>query len=270
MRIFLLLLSFCFAATTGAQINITLYSENNRNGATIYADNNEHYPVSLQLNFTLENMRWRNYGQKVFVVPARAVHFRVTELEQELSSRGFRFSYNYRSVKGNVEGKGPDSTLVYDLPFQTGKGYQVMQGYNGRFSHQGVYALDFQMDESSTITAAREGVIAEVVSHNEGGCPERACAGMANFITILHTDGSFTEYAHLKKNGALVKVGQKVKRGEPIGLSGNTGFSSAPHLHFVVFLPGFEGRKTLPGRFRTGNGSTSEQLEAGRVYLKDY
>lgn len=270
MRLLIFLLLLLLGSTSHAQINLRLYSENTRTGAIIYAENNESYPVSLQFTFTLENMVWRNYGQDVFVVPAGSVRYRVTELEQTVAGRAYRFSYRYKYVKGDVNGKGPDSTIVVDLPFAKGKGYQVMQGYNGRFSHQGIAAIDFRMDEASTITAAREGVVAEVVSHNDGGCPERVCAGMANLILIHHSDGSFAEYAHLKKDGALVKVGQQVKRGEAIGLSGNTGFSSAPHLHFAVFRPGFESRKTVPVSFRTGTGSTIALLDAGRLYLKDY
>ncbi|EKS00485.1 peptidase, M23 domain protein, partial [Leptospira mayottensis 200901122] len=51
---------------------------------------------------------------------------------------------------------------------------------------------------------------------------------------ILHKDGSIAEYAHLKHKGISVQIGQIVQTGERIGFSGNTGFSSAPHLHFHV------------------------------------
>ena len=58
--------------------------------------------------------------------------------------------------------------------------------------------------------------------------------GKANYVRVLHDDGSMALYAHLKRDGALAGVGQRVRRGDRIGISGNTGFSSAPHLHFVV------------------------------------
>jgi len=41
-------------------------------------------------------------------------------------------------------------------------------------------------------------------------------------------------YAHLRPEGVLVRVGQRVRQGQQIGLSGNTGFTSGPHLHFAV------------------------------------
>jgi murein DD-endopeptidase MepM/ murein hydrolase activator NlpD len=59
-------------------------------------------------------------------------------------------------------------------------------------------------------------------------------AGRANFIRILHADGSMAVYAHLAEHGALVRQGQPVETGQRIGLSGNTGYSTAPHLHFAV------------------------------------
>src|SRR5690625_5722784 len=56
----------------------------------------------------------------------------------------------------------------------------------------------------------------------------------ANFVRILHDDGSMALYAHLDYGGVSVRDGQRVKRGQRIGRSGNTGFSTGPHLHFVV------------------------------------
>lgn len=54
-------------------------------------------------------------------------------------------------------------------------------------------------------------------------------------MTLQHTNGEFSQFCHLKHKGALVKSGEKVKAGQTIALSGNTGFSTAPHLHFQVF-----------------------------------
>jgi murein DD-endopeptidase MepM/ murein hydrolase activator NlpD len=73
-----------------------------------------------------------------------------------------------------------------------------------------------------------------------------------NFVLIRHDDGTLAHYCHLKKNGVLVKVGQQVETGQPIARSGNTGFSSGPHLHFCIFKTrsGRE-RESIPVRFRT-------------------
>ncbi len=56
----------------------------------------------------------------------------------------------------------------------------------------------------------------------------------ANFVQIMHDDGTYAIYAHLQLDTVRVKPGQRVARGEYIANSGNTGFSSGPHLHFAV------------------------------------
>jgi murein DD-endopeptidase MepM/ murein hydrolase activator NlpD len=69
---------------------------------------------------------------------------------------------------------------------------------------------------------------------------------------IYHEDGTFAEYVHLKKDGAQVSVGDMVSAGDFIAYSGNTGWSSGPHLHFMVFQFTKEGtRKSFKTLFST-------------------
>jgi murein DD-endopeptidase MepM/ murein hydrolase activator NlpD len=69
---------------------------------------------------------------------------------------------------------------------------------------------------------------------SKAGVSRETYSGRANFVRILHDDGSMALYAHLKTGGVLVRVGQQVQAGQQIGLSGNTGFTTGPHLHFAV------------------------------------
>ena len=55
-----------------------------------------------------------------------------------------------------------------------------------------------------------------------------------NYVNIRHSDGTLGNYYHLKQGGSAVKIGDKVKKGQLIAYSGNTGYTTAPHLHFSV------------------------------------
>ena len=115
---------------------------------------------------------------------------------------------------------------------------RIDQGFGGSFSHDDVqnrHALDFAADIGTPVFAARAGRVMQVeAGFRASGIASRDNRGRANFIRILHDDGSMALYAHLAVDGVLVRVGQDVTAGQRIGLSGNTGFSTGPHLHFAV------------------------------------
>ena len=150
-----------------------------------------------------------------------------------------------------------DDDYVYALPYRTGKSYRVLQGYGSRFSHTGLeaFAVDFDMAEGTPVHAARAGVVARVEESHSTGCWEDGCGRHANFIVILHSDGTTGEYYHLQKDGALVEVGDSVVRGQKIGLSGNTGHTTMPHLHFAVYRATEWGNtQSIPVRFQSADG----------------
>ena len=89
----------------------------------------------------------------------------------------------------------------------------------------------------------------------------------ANFVVVLHSDGTTGEYFHLERGSARVHAGDRVERGQPLARSGNTGFSTAPHLHFGVYRTGHD-RTTdsLAVRFQTRRGALSNP-RSGAYYL---
>lgn len=138
--------------------------------------------------------------------------------------------------------------------------YFVSQGCDEAFSHNGnrANATDFSMPEGAHVAAARGGVVFEVEEHFDKGGEDEALVDAANVVQILHEDGSISMYAHLQKDGALVDEGDHVIAGDVIGLAGNTGFSTGPHLHFERYIAGEDGFiLSLPTRFRHWGGEVS-------------
>jgi murein DD-endopeptidase MepM/ murein hydrolase activator NlpD len=160
-----------------------------------------------------------------------------------------------------------DDAYVYAFPYASGKSYRVLQGYGSRFSHTGLeaYAVDFDMPEGTPVHAARGGIVARVEESHSVGCWEDGCGRYANYIVILHDDGTTGEYYHLQQDGALVDVGDVVARGQQIGLSGNTGHTTMPHLHFAVYRATEWGNtQSIPVRFRGVDGLVSRPRHGAR------
>ncbi len=126
------------------------------------------------------------------------------------------------------------SKYNYSVPYPKGvpvKAVSDPRAHKGKLKH----AIDFVMPEGAAVLAARDGTVVKIEHKFTEGRNDPTLANKANFITIHHGENEFSQYVHLKHEGVLVKKGQKVKKGWAIGLSGNTGYSAEPHLHFVVF-----------------------------------
>jgi len=151
---------------------------------------------------------------------------------------------------------------VYQLPWEAGRAYLVTQGYLGAYSHKDAYALDFDMPQGSAVHAARAGRVSFVKEDSDKGGAEEKYLPDANVIVIHHGDGSQATYAHLRKDGAEVQVGEFVFAGDLIGYSGATGFAQAPHLHFEVHKEG----KSSEVRFADNSGQPPLIPREGRRY----
>lgn len=97
------------------------------------------------------------------------------------------------------------------------------------------YSLDFGCNENTPLYAALEGEVVWIKDDSKVGGFDKKYFDEGNRIVIKHENEEYTAYEHLIYKGVIVKIGEKVKTGQLIGYSGNTGFSSGPHLHFEVF-----------------------------------
>jgi len=228
-----------------------------------WADNRLSGPIEVMLHFS----RSQNVSGSP-ALPARATvaaggSSLVAVLSAVDPSRGGDFELRMDSLPGDPSARPRDAE--YLLPLRQSK-FRIDQGYGGGFSHkdqQNRYAVDFSAEIGTPVLAAREGVVMQVESDfDRAGLNLEKYGGRANFVRILHDDGAMSLYAHLKTEGALVRVGQRVRAGQQIGLSGNTGFTTGPHLHFAVQVNRGMRLESLPfkmtgpaGPLRIGGGS---------------
>lgn len=219
-------------AEPGAVARLRLEREE---GASLaFADNAIGGPVEVRLNFT-KSVNARGEPE----LPARAI---VPAMGSALVARLMpatpgpaEFGLSMEAVPGDPRARPQDVEYLLPLPRQLTR---IDQGFGGAFSHtdvQNKYAIDFGVAQGTPVTAARAGVVMQVESDfDKAGLDLERYGGRANYVRILHDDGTMGLYAHLKPEGVLVRVGQRVRAGQRIGLSGNTGFTSGPHLHFAV------------------------------------
>jgi murein DD-endopeptidase MepM/ murein hydrolase activator NlpD len=130
-------------------------------------------------------------------------------------------------------------------------------------SHKNELSLDFKMKPGTTVCAAREGVVTSTREDSDRGGMKDEYMNDGNHVVIQHSDGSYAAYWHLQKDGALVNEGDTVSKGQAIGLSGNTGYSAFPHLHFEVYKTSLS-YSTIPTRFNTKKGI--RYLRPGKFY----
>lgn len=177
--------------------------------------------------------------------------FGVKPIEKEISFNG-----NYNWVIGTINARH-DNTYLYRLPFETKTTLKITQGFNEDFTHFGgsKYAIDFDMKAGDKVYAMRDAQVVQTKNDSNLHGLSKDFEKHANFITVRHNDNTYCTYAHLQQNGVFVKVGDNIKRGDLIGLSGNTGYTNGPHLHVIVFqAKDGKSREPLPIKFKTAEG----------------
>ncbi|MDR0716327.1 MAG: M23 family metallopeptidase [Azoarcus sp.] len=161
----------------------------------------------------------------------------IARIAAKNSKKPYHASFSYTYSVGDAFAV-PDLDFRYVLPFGKGTRARVTQEPNGIITTHGDamnrYAVDFGVARGTLVRAARGGVVIEVKDGFTAGRRDPALAGQTNLVAILHADGTFAQYAHLAPRGVLVRPGERVETGQALAYSGNTGFSSGPHLHFDV------------------------------------
>lgn len=215
------------AAAAGGEREVSMRIEGEGGGYLVWADNALAGPVEVRLRSDRGDVAGEPALPARATVPAGASVL-VARVRPGAGALGLRLD----TVPGSVNARPRDYEYLFPLRMREPR---VEQAWGGRYSHadaENRHAVDFAVDPGAVVLAAREGVVMQV-DMEDGVAPAGTREGRANLVRILHDDGSMAVYAHLAAQ-ALVEPGQRVRRGQPIGLSGNSGFSTGPHLHFAV------------------------------------
>lgn len=176
--------------------------------------------------------------------------FSFTSIKEKQPS--IKFVINYGDFNRKIK--------MYNLVLPFKKEYTVMQGFDGDFSHSTIdsrYAIDFNLKKNDTVYSADDGFVVGIIDHNTKFGEDKSYTPFSNFITTYNPDsGLFCEYVHLKKNGSLVKIGDRVNRGQVIAQTGMSGYMDGEHLHFNCKIPTNKGLVSTPIQFENYEAST--------------
>lgn len=218
---------------------------------SVYVRNDLYAPVEIELSFTgVKNASGASDRPIRRVIQLRS-SVRMAQLTPSNAAKPLAYTPKFNYILG-----APTGATVgyrYPLPWRGGP-FRISQGANGPYSHFGPknrYAIDIAMPEGTPIIAARGGVVVKTENSQDG----RGSDASGNFVRVLHDDGTMGVYLHLKRGSVCVREGQKVKVGSALALSGNTGNSTGPHLHFVVQRNTGLGLVSIPYQFNQSVGA---------------
>ena len=223
----------------------------------IVAHNRRELPVSVTIRITAEeNLASDREFPFYYVVPPNS-DICIARLFPLAKGKNYAFRTSSSWMAGDYAARHNPQQERYRVPWVAGESYIVSQAPNGpmttHFEPYNRNAIDFVMPEGTPVNAARSGKIVGTEASYKAGGYDRTLLDKANYVDVLHDDGTVASYVHLKENSLVVTIGQKVSAGEKLALSGSTGYSSGPHLHFSVWTlekseKGFE-RVSLPVEF---------------------
>ncbi|MFP0197039.1 peptidoglycan DD-metalloendopeptidase family protein [Pseudomonas sp. PHC1] len=217
----------------------------------VFVRNDLYAPVEVALAFTgMSNVRGAPAQTIRRVLPARS-NTRLALLTAVSGGKPLVYTPMFQYSLGDPAGAAQG--YRYPFPWRGGP-FRLSQGANGDYSHFGPknkYAMDIAMPVGTPIIAARAGVVVKTENSQNG----RGTDPSGNFVRILHDDGTMGVYLHLKQGSVSVREGQRVAVGSPLALSGNTGNSSGPHLHFVVQRNTGMGLVSIPYQFNQPLGA---------------
>jgi murein DD-endopeptidase MepM/ murein hydrolase activator NlpD len=248
------------------QVGVWLRETTNDSGEPVLVAVND-FETWVQIAYRVESSRNLNPSAPSTgnsLVPPLEETF-LMELAPIEASSPVEVSFSYQYLYGHP-GAHHRPEEPYRLPYASDDAHTVSQAYPDVMTHAtdaNRYAIDFEMPVGTKVFAARGGLVIETQEDFTGaGLDPEFDVDRANYVRILHDDGTLALYGHLSWHSLAVQSGDRVRRGQYIAASGNTGFSSGPHLHFVVQLNRAGAMESVPVRFAGAQG-TAVSLQTG-------
>ncbi len=272
MRIFTALLLFSISICQAQQVSLKRDSvSSTKEYVSLYVKNNMLSSIFFKVIPKDSIPKTIVFSENTVIKPSERVNNFIKIPRNILKTDTSKINiYDYFSFKF---GYGDPSTVKHNdsyrylLPYK--KRRKLIQGNFGSFSHDHIasnHAFDFGTKIGDTIYAAREGKVVMIKENSKKYGRTRKFINDGNYDIIQHNDGTTASYFHLNFNGALVEKGAIVKRGQAIGISGMTGFTTIPHLHFVVHMPTKKyGNVSIPIEFE---GYIGKKLKKGYSYSR--
>lgn len=222
---------------TEASVKVSVINRGSEDRPILYAVNQLAGPAQIWLKMLRqENVHFYPSNATEWIILGPKEQF-LTNLSPLDNTRSWAYQWQVMVVRGQPIDVNTIDTAPILTPFKGGP-FVISQSFHGRVSHnqhpESFYAVDIPMPEGTPIRAVREGIIMDLERNYSRAGWREEYADEANFVRILHGDNSMALYAHLKPDSMTVAVGQRVGAGDILAVSGNTGFSSGPHLHFAI------------------------------------
>ena len=192
----------------------------------------------------------------------------------------FRFSYSYQ--KGRLLSK-PPKPFIYVFPFSKKEAHRANQTQNIIETIAGkkipdFYGMSFQMRKGDTVYAARRGVVSEVKNEFDTHSDGVWFSTQTNFVEVFHSDGTFGKYNRFKKGTLMVKEGQRVEAGQPLGIVADDTFEGNTVAQYIIYYlvkstnpadKGYTHSYVIP-TFYTTTQPAGVLLQQGAFYTSDW